>query len=95
MSVERYARSDEQCSLNSVERPALVGHAGAISDVPNLPPPIPALVSDGTLLLISEALAEDLRKHAEFDRSECFIDGKFIVAKKGGGELEGQREAKV
>ncbi len=42
---------------------------------------------DGTLRKVLEALAEDLRTRGEIDLSECFIDGTFIVAKKGGGEL--------
>src|SRR2546423_10519368 len=42
---------------------------------------------DGTLRKVLEALAEDLRSRGEIDLSECFIDGTFIVAKKGGGEL--------
>ena len=40
---------------------------------------------DGTLRVVLEALAEDLRARGEIDLSECFIDGTFIVAKKGGG----------
>ena len=42
---------------------------------------------DGTLRKVLEALAEDLRTRGEIDLSECFIDGTFIVAKKGGQEL--------
>ena len=42
---------------------------------------------DGTLRKVLEALAEDLRARGEIDLSECFIDGTFIVAKKGGSEL--------
>ena len=38
---------------------------------------------DGTLRKVLEALAEDLRTRDEIDLSECFIDGTFIVAKKG------------
>src|SRR5436305_14592740 len=44
-------------------------------------------VKDGTLRLVLEALAADLRDRGELDLSECFIDGTFIVAKKGGSEL--------
>jgi transposase len=33
---------------------------------------------------VLEALAEDLRTHGELDLTECFIDGTFIVAKRGG-----------
>ena len=43
---------------------------------------------DGTLRKILEALAEDLRTRGELDLSECFIDGTFVVAKKGGGGWE-------
>ena len=52
-------------------------------------------VRDGTLRKILEALAEDLRKRGELDLSECFIDGMFVVAKKGGDKLERPSGAKV
>ena len=41
-------------------------------------------VKDGTLRRVLEALAEDLRERGEVDLSECFIDGTFVTAKKGG-----------
>lgn len=44
-------------------------------------------VRGGTLRRVLEALAEDLRTRGDLDLSECFIDGTFVVAKKGGGEL--------
>ena len=43
---------------------------------------------DGTLRNVLEALAEDLRTRGELDLSECFIDGTFIVAKKGAQKWE-------
>ena len=39
---------------------------------------------DGTLRQVLEALARDLEGRGEIDLSECFIDGTFVVAKKGG-----------
>ncbi len=44
-------------------------------------------VRDGSLRRVLEALAEDLRMRGDLDLTECFIDGTFIVAKKGGTEL--------
>ena len=44
-----------------------------------------AWVRSGTLAHILETLADDLQQRGEIDLSECFIDGTFIVAKKGGG----------
>ncbi len=41
-------------------------------------------VRDGTLGRVLQALAEDLRERGGLDLSECFIDGTFIGAKKGG-----------
>ena len=41
-------------------------------------------VRSGALRLILEVLAEDLRQRGQVDLSECYIDGTFIVAKKGG-----------
>jgi transposase len=43
---------------------------------------------EGTLRKVLEALAEDLRTRGDLDLSECFIDGTFVVAKKGGAGLE-------
>jgi len=52
-------------------------------------------VRDGTLRRVLEALAEDLRRRGELDLSECFIDGTFVVAKKGGSEWERPSGAKA
>ena len=40
-------------------------------------------VKEGVLSYILEALAEDLEARGGLDLSECFIDGAFVVAKKG------------
>ena len=45
-------------------------------------------VRDGTLQGVLEALARDLRDRGDLDLSECFIDGTFVVAKKGAQEWE-------
>ncbi|HEX8835069.1 MAG TPA: IS5 family transposase [Abditibacteriaceae bacterium] len=42
---------------------------------------------DGTLRHVLEALAADLKERGGLDLSECFIDGTFVVAKKGAQEL--------
>jgi len=39
---------------------------------------------DGTLRKVLEALAQDLHERGEVDLGECFIDGTFVTAKKGG-----------
>ena len=41
-------------------------------------------VRDGTLVRVLQTLAEDLQERGGLDLSECFIDGTFIGAKKGG-----------
>jgi transposase len=41
-------------------------------------------VRSGTLERVLRTLAEDLRERGGLDLSECFIDGTFVVAKKGG-----------
>jgi transposase len=43
-------------------------------------------VKDGTLRKVLTALAKDLQARGKFDLSECFIDGTFASAKKGGLE---------
>jgi transposase len=40
-------------------------------------------VRAGLFERILEALARDLKERGKLDLSECFIDGTFIVAKKG------------
>jgi len=40
-------------------------------------------VRQGVLQAILEALARDLEERARINLSECFIDGTFVVAKKG------------
>ena len=52
-------------------------------------------VKTGTLRKILEALARDLEQRGEIDLSECFIDGTFTVAKKGGSVLERPSGARV
>jgi transposase len=52
-------------------------------------------VDSGTLKSVLEALAEDLRSRGKLDLSECFIDGTFVVAKKGGSAWEQPSGAKV
>jgi transposase len=41
-------------------------------------------VQDGTLERVLRALAQDLHERGELDLRECFIDGSFASAKKGG-----------
>ncbi len=52
-------------------------------------------VRDGRLLKVLETLAEDLQSRGKLDLSECFIDGTFIVAKKGASEWEKPSGAKA
>jgi transposase len=52
-------------------------------------------VKDGTLRRLLEALAQDLETRGDIDLSECFIDGTFVVAKKGGLKWERPSAAKV
>ena len=52
-------------------------------------------VSDGRLKRVLETLAEDLRTRGDLDLSECFIDGMFVVAKKGAQKSERPSGARV
>jgi transposase len=47
-------------------------------------------VREGTLERVLEALAQDLKERGKLDLSECFIDGTFVVAKKGEGVWDGR-----
>ena len=51
--------------------------------------------ADGTLERVLGALATDLKERGGLDLSECFIDGTFIVAKKGAAVWEKPSGAKV
>ena len=52
-------------------------------------------VRDGRLKRVLETLAEDLRTRGALDLSECFIDGTFVVAKKGAQKSERPSGARV
>lgn len=52
-------------------------------------------VRSGVLDKVLQALAADLQERGEIDLSECFIDGTFVVAKKGAVALERPSGAKV
>jgi transposase len=52
-------------------------------------------VREGTFERVLEALAQDLKERGKLDLSECFIDGTFIVAKKGADVWERPSGAKV
>ena len=64
-------------------------------DLPERYPPyqtchrrFPQWVRSGVFECILQALATDLRECGGLDLSECFIDGTFVVAKKGGAGWE-------
>jgi transposase len=52
-------------------------------------------VGEGALRRVLEALARDLKERGDLDLSECYIDGTFVVAKKGASEWERPNGAKV
>ncbi len=52
-------------------------------------------VRDRTLERVLEALAQDLKERGTLDLSECFIDGTFVVAKKGADAWERPGGAKA
>jgi transposase len=52
-------------------------------------------VKSGVMRQILEALAQHLEDVGQIDLSECFIDGTFVVAKKGGLKWERPSGAKV
>ena len=52
-------------------------------------------VKQGVIDCILEALAEDLERRGHINLDECFIDGSFSSAKKGGVEWDQPKEARV
>jgi transposase len=51
-------------------------------------------VRDGTLEHVLAVLDQDLKERGGLDLSECFIDGTFVAAKKGGAAWERPSGAK-
>jgi transposase len=52
-------------------------------------------VQNGTLERILRALVEDVKERGDLDLTECFIDGSFVIAKKGAKEWVRPSGAKV
>ena len=52
-------------------------------------------VQNGVFEQILIKLAKDLKERGKIDITECFIDGTFAGAKKGGSELAKQSEGKA
>ena len=52
-------------------------------------------VKAGAFEEILKALASDLKERGDLDLSECFVDGTFVIAKKGGLGWEKPSGAKV
>lgn len=52
-------------------------------------------VRSGVFEKVLRTLADDLHERGGLDLSECFIDGTFVVAKKGGTRLERPGGARV
>ena len=52
-------------------------------------------VKDKVLDSVLQSLACDLQERGDIDLTECFIDGTFVVAKKGASKLERPSGAKV
>jgi len=52
-------------------------------------------VGDDVMRKILEALAQELEERGGIDLAECFIDGTFVVAKKGAPKWERPSGAKV
>jgi transposase len=74
--------------LNGI--PSILRTGAQWADLPDRYPPYQTChrryqrwVHEGTLERVLEALATDLKERGGLDLSECFIDGTFIVAKKG------------
>ena len=50
---------------------------------------------EGVMDMVLRTLAQDLKERGDLDLSECFIDGTFVVAKKGALGWEKPSGAKV
>jgi transposase len=93
-------RQDDRALLNGMIWILRTGAPWA--DLPDRYPPYQSVhrrfqewVDNGSFERILTALADDLLERGQLDLSECFIDGTFVVAKKGGLVLERPSGAKV
>lgn len=93
---------DNRAVMNGVLWILRTGAASAWADLPDVYPSyatcfrhFSAWVKVATLGRLLEALARNLEVRGDIDLSECFIDGTFIVAKKGGRKWERPGAAKV
>jgi len=71
-------------------------------DMPNRYPPYQTChrrfqewVKAGTFEAVLRKLVEDVKERGDLDLTECFIDGTFVMAKKGAQGLEKPSGAKV
>jgi transposase len=88
-TLARLPRCPKRDPLDTAHRSALE------KDLPERYPPYQTChrrfqkwIEEGVLGTILEALAKDLEERGEIDLSECYIDGTFVVAKKGGRASE-------
>jgi hypothetical protein len=93
-------RQDDRAILNGI---LWVMRTGAPwGDMPDRYPPYQIChrrfqewVETGTLENILRSLIADLKERGELDLTECFIDGTFVIAKKGATGWERPSGAKV
>jgi hypothetical protein len=74
----------ERDTVDTADRSSLEGLTGAVSPYHTCHRRFQAWVRDGTYERVLEALVTDLKERGGLDLSECFIDGTFVAAKKGG-----------
>ena len=93
-------RVDDRTILNGI---LWVMRTGAPwHDIPNRYPPYQTYhrrfqewVKTGTFETILRKLAQDVKDRGDLDLTECFIDGTFVMAKKGAQGWEKPSGAKV
>src|SRR5213592_1133347 len=83
-TVERSPTSTERNPLDPSHRCTLEGFARTIWEVPNSPSRFQNWVRSGVMERVLLAIAQDLKERGGLDLRECFIDGTFVPAKKGG-----------
>jgi transposase len=95
-TLEGPTRCPERHPLDTSHRRSLEGPPGALPTLPDTcHRRFQRWVEEGILSRILEALAQDLKERGEIDLSECYIDGTFMVAKKGESAWERPSGAKV
>lgn len=89
------SRGTQRDPVGMPDRGAMEGSPCPLSALPNVPSVLQSVVQCGCVGQGAVRLAQDLRDRGKIDITECFLDGTFASAKKGGVILDRLSEVKA